>query len=85
MNMPTTNAEYRMERIKRLLQELKYECIRGMMEGEIDETIQYQFLVPQSKSIPRGAVLCSFVTRPVLNWQAHVNPHDDTPILKVVK
>lgn len=57
---------YRRERIERLLDELKYEIMRGMMEGEIDESLGFQFVVPQSKQIPHGVVLCEFRTRPTL-------------------
>ncbi len=55
---------YRMERIDRLLQELRYEIVRGMMEREIDETLGFTFIVPMSRSIPYGVVRCEFRTRP---------------------
>ena len=56
---------YRKERIERLLRELEYEVTRGMMDAEIDETIGFRFLVPVSKQIKDGVVLCEFQTRPV--------------------
>ena len=56
---------YRLERIERLLQELKYEVTRGMMEREIDEEIGFRFVVPLSRHIPNGVVFCQFHTRPV--------------------
>ena len=56
---------YRHERIERLLQELKYEVTRGMMEREIDEQIGFRFVVPLSRHIPNGVVFCEFHTRPV--------------------
>ncbi|EIM25733.1 hypothetical protein [Microvirga lotononidis] len=73
---------YRMERIERLLHELKYEVTRGMMEGEIDETIGFRFFVPISKRLPDGVVSCRFETRPVQRWAMHVE--DLQPRLKVV-
>lgn len=54
----------RMERIERLLNEIQYEITRGMMEGEVDEVLGFEFLVPISKSVPKGVVHCSFRTRP---------------------
>lgn len=58
-------ANIRMERITRLLHELRYEVERGMLEGDVDETIGFDFVVPISKVIPDGVVLCHFRTRPV--------------------
>ena len=55
----------RNERVERLLHELRYEIEVGMLQGEIDETIGFEFYVPTSKSIPDGVVYCSFRTRPV--------------------
>lgn len=76
-------TNYRQERIERLLQELRYEVTRGMMEGEIDETLGFEFLVPISKSIPDGLVCCSFRTRPVMKYDY---PWPDAePRLKIVK
>ena len=59
------DSTYRKERIERLLKELKYEIMRGMMEREIDETIGFRFVVPVSQTIPNGVVACEFHTRPV--------------------
>lgn len=58
---------YRMERIQRLLDELKYEVTRGMMENEVPETIGFQFIVPTSRSIHDGVVYCKFETRPKIS------------------
>lgn len=71
----------RMERIERLLHELRYEVERGMMEREVDETISYEFCVPFSHSVRGGVVQCSFRTRPTLQmpWQ------QDLERLRVVK
>jgi hypothetical protein len=34
------------ERIEKLLDELRYEVERGMLEGDIDETLEFRFYVP---------------------------------------
>ena len=73
----------RMQRIERLLKELRYEVERGMMEGEVDETIGYRFYVPISKRINDGVVFCEFHTRPIQRYQMH--PEDIQPRLRVVK
>lgn len=59
-----TNGKMRSERIERLLDELRYEILRGCMEREIDESLQYTFIVPVSSQIPDGVVMCEFRTRP---------------------
>lgn len=75
----------RMERIQRLLGELRYECERGMMENEVDETFHYQFFVPISRSLEGGVVMCRFETRPILAAHMPWNGGDYEPRLKVVK
>ena len=60
----SNEANIRMERVERLLKELRHEITRGMMEGEIDESLVFQFIVPISRSIPDGVVVCNFRTRP---------------------
>lgn len=67
MSDPTN---FRMERIQKLLNELRYEVERGMMEREIDETISYSFFVPISQAIPDGVVKCEFRTHPVPRYVA---------------
>ena len=75
-----------MERIERLLTELKYEVTRGMMEGEIDETIGFDFFVPVSKRIHDGVVRCQFRTRPVHRVEYLSVVQDESgPRLKIVK
>src|SRR5262245_26506352 len=59
-------ADYRHERIVRLLGELRYEIERGMLENEIDESLSFRFYVPISRRIPGGVVRCEFRTRPIL-------------------
>jgi len=72
-----------MERIERLLQELRYEVERGMMEGEIDETMRFTFIVPTSKAIQNGVVYCRFETRPM--HRNTVFGEELEPKLKVIK
>ena len=75
-------ANYRWDRIQRLFDELKYELTRGMMEGEIDESVGYRFIVPASKSIPNGIVHCEFRSRPVPSYAVDAS---EQPALRVVK
>lgn len=75
---------FRMERIEKLLHELRYEIERGMMEHEIDEEISYRFYVPVSRKVANGVVACRFETRPVPSYM--VDPRDGLqPRLRVVK
>lgn len=74
---------YRRERIERLLKELEYEVTRGMMDGEIDETLCFRFYVPVSKALPEGVVECRFETRPTLRYS--MNMGDLQPQLRVVE
>lgn len=67
------NRNYRVERIDRLLNELKYEITRGMMENEVNEHLGIRFVVPVSRNIPNGIVLCEFRTRPVPAYQASLD------------
>lgn len=80
--MPET-ANIREERIQRLLDDLQYEVKRGMMEGDVEETIGYTFYVPISKHIPDGVVLCEFHTNPIPRHA--MNPEDLQPRLKLVE
>lgn len=74
---------FRRERIEKLLQELRYEVERGMMEADIDETLGFRFYVPMSKAIPDGVVFCEFRTRPIPRHM--MQPEDLTPRLRLVK
>lgn len=76
-------VNYRWERITRLLEELKYEVTRGMMEGEIDESIGFRFAVPVSKTFRNGVVACEFRTRPMPAYQWGFDP--EPAKLRVVK
>ena len=73
----------RMERIEWLLQELRHEITRGMMEREIDEHIGYVFIVPTSARYPGGVVRCEFRTDPMSNGAAAGSEYK--PRLSVVK
>lgn len=77
--------EMRKERIERLLYELRYELERGFMEGEVDETITWQYIVPVSRSIKEGVVYCRFETRPVHRDSVMFRDIDQKPRLKLVE
>lgn len=74
----------RKERIEKMLHELRYEIEVGMMQGDIDESLGFQFIVPVSKSIPGGVVVCSFITRP-MHRQNAFGVGFEQPRLRVVK
>jgi len=77
-------TNFRMERIEKLLHELRYEVERGMMQSEIDESMGFQFIVPVSRAIPNGVVFCEFRTRPMPHYSM-VSMYGDQPRLKVIK
>jgi hypothetical protein len=58
------SANIRMERIEKLLRELEYEVIRGMLDREVDEYLSYRFCVPLSQHYKGGVVSCEFRTMP---------------------
>lgn len=78
-------TNFRRERIEKLLHELRYEVERGMMERDIDETLNFEFTVPISNTIPSGIVRCLFQTRPTPRHLAPWNGSEYEPRLKVVK
>lgn len=80
MSDPTN---FRRERIEKLLNELRYEVERGMMERDIGEEMGFRFYVPISNSIPDGVVFCEFRTRPIPRGM--MDPNDIRPRLHVVK
>jgi hypothetical protein len=80
MSDPTN---FRTERIEKLLLELQHEVTRGMMDGDIDETFQFRFVVPVSKKIPEGVVKCRFETRPSID--RYMATGDYSPRLRVIK
>lgn len=69
----------RLERIERLLHELKYEVTRGVMEREIEEQLQFIFFVPSRRK--HSLVVCQFVTS--VEPQLYGQPHETK--LRVVK
>jgi hypothetical protein len=73
----------RQERIEKLLNELRYEVERGMMEREIGEEMGFRFYVPLSQKIPNGVVACEFRTRPIPRYCMDMNSLE--PRLKLVK
>jgi hypothetical protein len=79
----TDPTNFRMERIEKLLGELRYEIERGMMNHDIGEELTYRFFVPLSSKIPGGAVFCEFRTRPIP--RNLMTPDDFEPRLKLVK
>lgn len=84
--MPNDKAQYRMERIERLLRELEYEVTRGMLENEIEERIGFRFVVPRSRVYPTsGVVFCEFVSRPLEHFGMAPMPDPAGPRLKLVK
>lgn len=87
--MSELKGSYRLERIKRLLDELRYEVERGMMDREIDsETLVYRWVVPHSSTFPnrQAGVICEFRTRPVVNVFDYLGPQDLRAVgLQVIK
>lgn len=73
----------REERIEKLLHELRYEVERGMLEHEIDETLTFKFIVPLSRRIPDGVVMCEFRTRPAHRYEIFGDELE--PRLRIVK
>ncbi len=76
-------SNFRRERIEKLFHELRYEIERGMMEGDIDETLGFRWYVPLSKAIPDGVVRCEFRTRPIP--RIGMGPDEIFPRLTLVK
>jgi hypothetical protein len=63
--MDEEKPNYRMQRVERLLEELKYEVTRGMLEGDLpDETMGFRFYVPISKAIYEALCSASFAHAP---------------------
>jgi len=77
-----TDSTMRMERIERLLRELRYEVERGMLEDEIDEEIRFQFIVPISKKQPDGVVVCEFRTEPMPRYYSDLRGQNRLKIVK---
>lgn len=83
--MEQTENNYRQERVEGLLRDLRYEIERGMMEGDIDESLGMRWYVPVSKQLPDGVVFCEFRTRPIHRQSILGMDVGAEPKLKVVK
>lgn len=78
----TETANIRKERIERLLHDLRYEIERGILDGDIEERMEFRFIVPTSHKLPDGVVVCVFRTTPVLRRSIY---GDGEPRLRVVE
>ena len=78
-----TTTNFRMERIEKLLHELRYEVTRGIHQREIGEEMTYEFIIPMSQAIPNGVVFCEFRTRPIPHYEMH--PDHLEARLRIVK
>jgi hypothetical protein len=74
----TTEAEYRKERIERLIHELEYELTRGVMDHEIEESLHWRYIIPVSRKIPNGVVVVQMqmwpATRDTVLPSGHTGP-----------
>ena len=78
--------KFRIERIEKLFHELRYEIERGFMEGDIDgETLVFEWIVPISREITNGVVLCKFLTHPIHRDSIMGKPYTTIPKLTLVK
>lgn len=67
-NGMTDKRNFRLERIEKLLHELRYEIERGLVSNEIPEEIGFQFIHPISRKIPNGCVVFDLMMRPRMSW-----------------
>lgn len=74
-------TKFREERIEKLLRELEYEIVRGMMENEISEHLTFEFIVPISRELKNGVVSCRFTARPTLQYSIR----DSVTKLRIIK
>ncbi len=80
-----TEENYRLKRIERLLNELRYEVVRGMMEGGISEWLSFKFFVPTSKEVKNGMVKCEFKTEPFDARFLSSAEHHEFPKLRLIR
>lgn len=73
----------RLCRIERMLDELRYEIERGIMENEIPEELGFQFIMPMSRKIPDGVVFFDMRMGPKPRYYMMGQPYDK-PRLKLV-
>lgn len=79
-----SESNIRMERVQRLIHELEYEIMRGIMENEIDESIAYQKIAcGVSRSIPDGSVVLEIRSRPVPRGYVLGMMHEKTRLTAV--
>jgi hypothetical protein len=81
--MTESNPNPRLERITRLLEELRYEIEVGMIQREIEEEMSYRFIVPLSKTAPDGVVFCEFRTEPTSRYA--LGGMELQPRLRIIK
>lgn len=74
---------FRWERVKKLLDELRYEVERGLHENEIDEEFSYTFIYPLSRVKPDGMVRGEFRLFPIERYM--VSPQDYQPRIRRIK
>lgn len=79
------SKKMRIDRVERLFKELRYELERGFMEGEIEESLRFEFVVPVSREIKEGAVHFLFESRPVHRYSILGSSLISESRLKVVK
>ena len=77
--------KYRAERIEKLFYELRRELEIGCLEGEIDETMSFEFVIPVSKRLADGVVHARFYMRPVHRDSIMGRQVGLEPKLKIVK
>lgn len=81
----SASTNIRLERIERLLQEIRYEVERGLLNREIDEEMTFRFVFPISQKIPDGVVVGEFRTRPTFRYNVSAQQIFAEPRLRLVK
>lgn len=76
----TEGANIRAERIERLLHDLEYEIVRGVMEREIEPSMAWTKIMPGG---PTGTVVAEFRVRPLAEGEYNFNDRRG-PLLRVV-
>ena len=74
----------RKERIEKMFAELRYEIEIAMMQGEIEEQLRFEFIVPTSKALRGGVVVCRFESIP-MHRQIAFGIGLEEPRLRVIK
>lgn len=55
----------RIERIEKLMYQLRDEIEHGVIAGDINEKLAFDFYIPFSRRIKKGMVYCLFETKPI--------------------